>query len=111
MGVTSARVGDAPCGTTSVPGLYSKVSNKDIICMIKTAIECEDGQKYAAFFEDQKCSENYIEEYKTKIESSKFSSSALFTAYLNALNDPSFICNKEVEVSVEANEDDYDYGK
>ena len=99
MGVTSARVGDAPCGTTSVPGLYSKVSNRDIICMIKSAIECDEvGQKYAAFFEDQKCSDNYIEDYKAKIESSKFlSSHPLFSAYLNALNDPSFICNKEVE--------------
>ena len=112
MGVTSARVGDAPCGTTSVPGLYSKVSNKDIICMIKTAIECEVGQKYAAFFEDQKCSENYIEDFKAKIEQlqKKYGSSNLRTAYLDALNDPSFICNKEVEGSEEVDAaTDYDY--
>ena len=109
MGVTSARVGDAPCGTTSVPGLYSKVSNRDIICMIKSAIECDEvGQKYAAFFEDQKCSDNYIEDYKAKIENSKFlSSNALFSAYLDALNDPSFICNEEVEPDAPT-DSDYD---
>ena len=41
MGVTSARLRSAPCGTTSVPGIYSKVSDKNIICMIKSVIECE----------------------------------------------------------------------
>merc|ERR1711976_257945 len=69
MGLVSARLSDAECGTSSIPGIYSNIA--DSMCMIKAIVQHVVGDRYAAYFENQICPEDYVDTYKAIIVKEK----------------------------------------